>query len=61
MKKCTTIECPYKNPFCPTCGFYKETTNIHEIRSKGLTLCNTKCYECSDIDCPSHPINNSEE
>ena len=32
-------------------------SNIKEIRSKGITLCTTKCYECSDIDCPSHPIN----
>jgi hypothetical protein len=34
--------------------------NIPDIRSKGITECTTKCYECSDIDCPSHPINNEE-
>lgn len=22
-KICTTTKCPYKSPFCPTCGFYK--------------------------------------
>ena len=28
MKKCTTSPCPYKDPYCPTCGFLKDLKPI---------------------------------
>ena len=54
MKKCTTNPCPYKEPYCPKCGFYQEIPtcpNGHNSHIKKSGFGNRgiqryKCMEC---------------
>ena len=47
MKKCTTNPCPYKEPYCPTCGFYKETNEELIVYGNGLVECSV-CTNVTD-------------
>jgi Zn-finger protein len=45
MKQCTTNPCPYKEPNCSTCEFYKEVTEELIVYTNGVCHCSV----CTNI------------
>ena len=55
MKRCTTSPCPYKEPFCPTCGFYQEVTFLcpkckTAIKPEAINGLYYSCGSCGFLD-----------